>query len=416
MHWQTHLALALGRALPLLAPLLLRRRLARGKEDPERWREKLGEASATRPGGRLVWLHAVSVGEVMALRGLIGELAAAAPELEFLLTSSSRASARVIGGQLPPRTRHHYVPLDAPAYVARFLAHWRPDLAVFSEQDLWPGLVHGAARAGVPLALVNARLHDASFARRKRLYGLYRDMLVQFTLIAAQDAATARNLTALGAAGVRITGPLKAAAPALAADPAELARLRALLAGRRCWLLASGHAEDDAPALAAQAALQAVDPAHLLILAPRQPDRGTAIAAAAAALGLRATRRSLAEGPETAAVWITDTLGEMGLWYRLCPVTLVGGSFGPTEGHNPWEPAALGSAVLHGPRVANFPADYAALQAAEAARQVSAATLPAALQADPAAYAGRALALVGAARAGLPALAQDLLACLRTRA
>lgn len=398
--------LAASHAIPLVARPVLRRRLARGKELPDRWREKLGEPSLPRPDGALVWLHAVGLGETLALRGLIAALADQAPGLEFLVTSSTRGSAEVFGANLPPRTRHQFLPLDAPGYLARFLDHWRPALSVWAEQDLWPGAVVATARRGIPLALVNARMNAEAFARRQRGARLFADLLARFALITAQDEGTARHLEHLGARDVRVTGSLKAAAPPLAADPKVLEQLQTALAGRKVVLLASSHGEDEAVALAA---LRAVQPRLLLLIAPRDPSRGADIAVQVAAQGLTATRRSAGQGPE-ADVWIVDTLGEMGLWYRLSPTTLIGGSFGATEGHNPWEPAALGSAILHGPHVANFAADYARMRHADAALLVTAGTLGAALASDHSAMAARAKALSDAAQGELVPLARDLLA------
>ncbi len=398
--------LAASRAIPLVARPALRRRLARGKELPDRWREKLGEPGLPRPDGPLVWLHAVGLGETLALRGLIAAMADQAPGLEFLVTSGTRGSAEVFGANLPPRTRHQFLPLDAPPFLARFLDHWRPALSVWAEQDLWPGAVVATARRGIPLALVNARMNDAAFARRRRGAGLFGDLLARFALIAAQDEGTARHLAQLGARDVRITGSLKAAAPPLTADRGQLERLGSVLADRPVVLLASSHPEDEAVTLAA---LRRLHRRPLLLIAPREPSRGAEIAAQVAALGLRASRRGAGQGPE-ADVWIVDTLGEMGLWYRLSPITLVGGSFGATEGHNPWEPAALGSAILHGPRIGNFSTDYARLHAADAALQVGEETLGPALVADHSRMAARGRALSTAARGELVPLARDLLA------
>ncbi|MBE2276356.1 MAG: 3-deoxy-D-manno-octulosonic acid transferase [Rhodobacteraceae bacterium] len=409
MGWQLASYLAASRAVPLLAPLILRRRLARGKEDPSRWREKLGEPGLPRPAGRLIWLHAVGLGEVLALRGLIAALAAQDAELQFLVTSSARSSAQVMAGQLPPRTCHQFLPLDAPPYLQRFLAHWRPALSIWAEQDLWPGAVVASDAAGVPLALVNARMSNAARDRRARARGLYADLLARFALIAAQDQTSADNLRALGAGAVQVTGPLKAAAPPLAVDPAGLRAAKSAVAGRLPWLLASSHPEDEAAALAAQIRLFAQDRRRLLIVAPRDPARGVELAAACAAQGLPAVRRALGRGPEGAAVWIADTFGEMGIWYRLSSATLVGGTFGPTEGHNPWEPAALGSAVLHGPRVANFAADFALLDGAGAALEVTPGALAHAAETDHSAMAGHAAALSRAAQRSLGPLARALL-------
>lgn len=408
MGWQVAAYRAATRAMTPLAAALLRRRLARGKEDPARWREKLGEASAPRPEGRLVWLHAVGLGEVLALRGLIAEMSRQSPALHFLITSSARSSAQVLAANLPPRTIHQFLPIDAPRYLRRFLAHWSPDLSIWAEQDLWPNAVALADAAGIPLALVNARMNAQAFARRQKARGLYADLLSRFRLVAAQDADTARHLAALGAPAPQVTGSFKAAAPPLAVDHAALTSLQPFLATRSPWLLASSHPEDEAVALAAAPRIFAEDPSALLIVIPRDPPRGAEIAAAARALGLATTLQSAGEAP-TAALHVADAFGTLGLWYRLCPVSLIGGTFGPTEGHNPWEAAALGSAILHGPQVANFASDFAALDGAGAARPVTAETLAEALAQKHAPMAARAKALSDAAQGSLAPLARDLL-------
>ena len=171
--------LAASRAIPLAAPRHLQKRLAKGKELPDRWREKLGEPTLPRPDGPLIWLHAVGLGEVLALRGLIAALAERS-EAQFLVTSTTRASAEVLAANLPPRTRHQFLPLDAPGYLHRFLDHWQPSLSVWAEQDLWPGAVAAASARGIPLALVNARMNADAYARRRHWRGLYADLLARF--------------------------------------------------------------------------------------------------------------------------------------------------------------------------------------------------------------------------------------------
>ncbi|VDC29211.1 3-deoxy-D-manno-octulosonic acid transferase [Pseudogemmobacter humi] len=409
--WQLRLWLGLR---PLLQPVMrrvLERRLARGKEDPARVGEKRGEATLPRPPGRLVWLHAVGLGEVLALRPLIAQMRAEAPDLHFLITSTARSSARVIGANLPPGCVHQFLPLDGPDFVARFLDHWRPALSVWSEQDLWPGVIHDTALRGIPLAWVNARMNAESHRKRARARGLYRDTLARFALISAQDEATARHLRDLGARAVQVDGSLKPAAEPLGADPAELARARAALAGRKVWVAASTHAADEAVVIQAQAALAQDDPARLMILAPRLPDRADQIAAALTAAGLRFARRSRGEfpGPD-AQVWLADSFGELGLWYRLGETAFIGGSFGSLGGHNPWEAVCLGLPVLHGPDTRNFAADYAGLHEAGLARLITPGEAANALRAPATDIRTRARALVEAARARLRPLARDLLA------
>lgn len=353
----------IARGLAWVAPWHLRRRLRKGREDPDRWREKLGEASEARPKGRLIWLNAVGLGEVMALRGLIEAMGRADPHAHFLLTSSARSSAEVIRGNLPARTLHQYLPLDAPAFVARFLDHWRPDLSIWAEQDVWPVAVFACDQRGIPLALLNARITGASLGKRSLVKALYSDVLARFQMMVAQDATSAKHLCALGARDVRVMGSLKSAAPILQAKTETLAQMQAMFKGRKVWVAASTHLEDEVVAEAAQQQLFATDPRWLLVLVPRDPKR-------ILALSLPFVRRSRGTPLASEPIYLADSFGELGLWYRLARAALVGGSFGPVEGHNPWEPAALGCAVLHGPRVGNFSADYAALHDADAAQKV----------------------------------------------
>jgi 3-deoxy-D-manno-octulosonic-acid transferase len=398
--------LAASPLIGLLAPMILRKRLRKGREDPLRWREKLGEPGLARPEGRLIWLHAVGIGEVMALRGFIAAVSRLDPQAWFLVTSSARSSAQVIAGNLPERTFHQYLPLDAPVFLARFLDHWRPSLSVWAEQDLWPGAVLACQKRGIPLALINARMDAASFRKRNKIKSLYADLYAGFDLVSAQDPETASHLRQLGALAVQQDGSLKSAAPALNVDPAALAQMQNALAGRRIWVAASTHAEDEAVVLAAQSLLWAQDPRWLLILVPRLPARASQIATALSTL-----RRSQGAMPgQDTAVYLADSFGELGLWYRLAPIALIGGSFGPVEGHNPWEAAALGAAILHGPRVAHFRADYAQLAAAKAARQVTAEGLcDALLDPELPGLSVRAMALSRAARDRLDPLARQVL-------
>ena len=396
-------------------PAYLRRRLARGKEDPDRWREKLGEASLLRPDGPLVWIHAVGLGEVMALRGLIAAMGQARPEMRFIVTSSARSSALAFAGNTPPRTQHQFLPLDAPGPVARFLDHWQPDLSIWAEQDLWPGLVVATHRRGIPLALINARMNARAFEARRRFRSLYRDLYARFAHICAQDANTARHLQALGARNVGVTVSLKSGAGPLADQPETRSALAAAFAGRKPWCAASSHAADDAVAIAAQAQLYAVDPARVLIIAPRDPLRRDKIVVACRVAGLPEAVRSRGIQPGAKdAVYLADTYGDMGLWYRLCPVALIGGSMGDTGGHNPWEAAHLGCAIIHGPDVANFAADYAALQGGGAATEIADANGLIAVLQDPniPEKAVRAKALAEQGMAGMDQLCATLLALL----
>lgn len=365
--------LALTALVSPLAPRLLRHRLRAGKEDPDRWREKLGHTQLPRPDGPLVWLHAVSVGEGLSVLPLLETLTQSAT---VLLTCTTVTSARLMATRVPPRVIVQFLPLDLPAPVSRFLRHWRPDVAVMVESEFWPRLIRETHRRAIPLLLVNARISDASMARWARLRGLSRAILRRFSALTAPDASAAAKLVTLGAdpAAVTVTGSLKRGATRLPVDAADLARLRAATAGRPLWLAASTHAGEEAQVAAAHRAVCARLPDALLVLAPRHPDRAAAIRADLAAAGHRVSQRSAGD-PPAGDIYLADTLGELGLWFDLCPVSFVGGSLVPVGGHNAYEPALHGSAILHGPMVGNFADLYARLDAAGGACQVTDRTL-----------------------------------------
>lgn len=358
------LVLGVGALLSPVAKPLLKHRLAKGKEDPARWREKLGEATLARPDGPLVWLHGVGVGEVMALRGLIEHLAHERPDLNFLVTSSARSSGDVFAQNMPAKTRHQYLPLDLPTPVAAFLDHWKPDLAVWSDQEVWPRMAVAVAGRAIPQAYVAARITGRSAKAKSKFGNAYGDLYRLLDRRHAQDAATATHLTALMGddTPVQVTGSIKAAGAPLTFDPDVLAAFNAIKNRRRVWLLASSHAADEAMALAAHRIICDTDPSTLLIIAPRVLARANDIADVAKDIGFATTLRSTQSLPDdTTSVYIADTFGELGTWYRTASIALIGGTFDTIEGHNPWEPATLGAAILHGPQFANFALDFKAL-------------------------------------------------------
>lgn len=341
-------------AAPAL-PAYLRRRARRGKEIADRLPERFG-AGAARPDGPLMWLHAASVGETLSILPLLDALAARAPALSFLVTTGTVTSATLLARRLTPglapRVAHRFVPLDVPGWVGRFLDGWRPDAAVFVESELWPNLIGATARRGIPLALVNGRMSESSGRWWSRAPGLARGVLAPFRLVLAQTEADAARLRALGASA-QCWGNLKYAAPPLPVDEAELARLRGLVAGRPVWLAASTHPGEEALVLAAHRRLAPADPGLLTIIVPRHPERGAEVAAFGESLAV--ARRAAGQDPDAGTeVLVADTLGELGLFYRLASLAFVGGSLVPHGGQNPLEPARLGCPVLLGPHAWNF--------------------------------------------------------------
>ena len=352
---------AASSALGLFAGVYLNDRAKRGKEDPARLGERFGRYTQMRPTGVLVWLHAASVGESGVALALIEALAARNAALSFLITTGTRTSAELIARRMPPRTTHIYVPLDRADCVRRFLDHWRPDVGVFVESELWPNLILESEARGVKLALVNARMSPKSLRRWTRWRAAGRRLVGAFAYVSPADARTKDALAELCPAPVGAPGNLKLAAPAPRVDEAARAALAAQIGARPVWLAASTHAGEDEIALVAHNLLRADFPDALLIIAPRHPDRGGFVAE----LADDAPMRSTGAGPNTLGVYVADTMGELGTLYDLAPVSLVAGSLLPhLKGHNPIEPAKLGSAILTGPYVESFQDLFAAMIAA----------------------------------------------------
>jgi 3-deoxy-D-manno-octulosonic-acid transferase len=358
--------------LPPLAVLHLKWRCRRGKEDPLRWRERLGIPGVARPPGPLLWIHAASVGEATAILALIERLRQTRPSIEILVTTGTTASARLLERRLPARARHQFVPLDLPLWIARFLDHWRPDLAIWVESELWPNLVLRTRARGVPMVLVNGRLSARSYRRWLMWPGLIGPMLSAFARCLAQDKDQAERLRRLGAQRVESIGDLKAAAAALPVDRVEFERLRQEIGTRPRWLAASTHAGEETLAAGVHRRLATTHRGLLTIIAPRHPIRGAEIAGMLAGKGLRIARRS--DGGAITAdtdIYLADTMGELGLFYRLAGIAFVGGSLAGRGGHNPFEPARLDCAVLHGPDMTNCAGMAAALAAAGATEVVT---------------------------------------------
>lgn len=368
-------------AMTPIAPLLLARRQRHGKEHSLRLSERRGVSTLTRPSGPLVWLHGASIGELISVLPLIERIHAR--EVNVLVTSGTVTSGGLAEQRLPRGVIHQFVPIDVPRFVRRFLDHWQPDLALFVESELWPNIMIETARRGVPMILVNGRLSENSFRRWRYAPVTIGGLLRRLDLCLARTPADAERLGDLGAPHVVTTGDLKLDGPAPPADRAKLAALEGAIGGRALIAAASTHDGEETVLIEAHRKLRA-DFANLLtLIAPRHPERGAAIGEIARAAGLNVRLRSRGELPDAATdVYVADTVGELGLVYRLAPVVFVGGSLVEHGGQNPIEPAKLGAAILHGPHVWNFSEIYAALDQAHGAEPIDdAGKLPAALAA-----------------------------------
>jgi 3-deoxy-D-manno-octulosonic-acid transferase len=353
-----------------VSPAWLMWRQWRGKEDRRRLPERIGHPSRPREPGQLVWLHGASVGESLALLPLVERLRARG--LPTLITTGTVTSARVIEHRMPGGSVHQFLPLDVPAFVSRFLDHWQPSLALLAESELWPNLICETNRRRIPLVLVNARLSQKSFERWQRLPNFIAPLLRRVDLCMAQTKDDSARLLRLGAPRVQVAGNLKYDVAAPPVDAARLAELAAAVGSRPVWLAASTHAGEEDIALDVQRVLAKKFPTLLTIVAPRHPDRGEEIVEQARRRGLSVAQRSRGATPTLRTqVYVADTIGEMGVFYRLASSVFVGRSLTAEGGQNPIEPAKLGSAILHGPHVANFAEVYRELDAARGAIQIA---------------------------------------------
>ncbi|MEX2649838.1 MAG: 3-deoxy-D-manno-octulosonic acid transferase [Alphaproteobacteria bacterium] len=355
-----------------LAGAYLRRRLAAGKEDPERFAERLGVTNRARPTGPLLWAHAASVGEALSVLPLLERCRAGRARLHVLITTGTVNSARLLAARLDAGMTHQFVPFDLPVAVARFLDHWQPDAAIVVESELWPNLLAATRRRGIPMALVNGRMSERSFSRWRAMPAAARTLLGGFTVVLAQSPRDKKRFERLGARDPLWVGDLKDASPPLAADLAALGALRRAIGDRPAWVAASTHPGEEALCGAVHRRLTARYPTLLTIIVPRHPERGRAVAESLAADGHEVARRCAGEEPSR-GIYVADTLGELGVLFRLAEVAFIGGSLVSHGGHNPLEPARLGRPILLGPHMANFSAAAGRLVAAGAAQEVGGA-------------------------------------------
>lgn len=342
---------------------LLAWRAQRGKEDPLRLPERRGLPGRARPVGPLVWMHGASVGEALSLIGLVEGMIARG--FSVLVTTGTRVAADLIGARLPVGAVHQYMPLDAPRWMARFLDHWQPNLAVIAESEIWPNTILALDERAIPLILVNGRMSAHSFHGWERCPRTAKALLSRIAVCLAQTQEDGERFAKLGAPRVSVAGNLKFDAPVPPVDPQQLAYLGSMVAGRPIWIAASTHPGEESVIAYAHALLKERYPQLLTLIAPRHPARGAEVVACAAALGLRSAQRSTGGRPHPSIeVYVADTIGELGLFYRLAPLGFLGGSLVPKGGQNPIEPLRLDTAVLHGPQVGNFATVYHALDRA----------------------------------------------------
>lgn len=337
---------------------LLKRRLAAGKEVPERLDERKGQTERTRPEGPLAWVHAASVGEAQSALIIIHQLLLRYPALQVLVTTGTRTSAETMEKSLPARAFHQFYPLDHPEWTHDFLETWTPDVILWLESELWPNMLAHIQARTIPFILINARLSERSFRRWRIFKPVISSLLKTFSLVLCQSEQDAKSFKTLGATEITVTGNLKYAAAPLPADDPALKALQGALLGRPCWLYASTHKGEELLAARIHQTLKNALPDLLTIIVPRHPERRDDLRKDLAPSGLniiwRSTDKALPDAQTD--LYIADTMGELGLFYRLAPIACIGRTFSDDGGggHNPIEAAQLHCAVLHGPQTQNL--------------------------------------------------------------
>ncbi|MEQ8698386.1 MAG: 3-deoxy-D-manno-octulosonic acid transferase [Bauldia litoralis] len=364
---------SLSRLLTPVARRHLRNRVRAGKEDPGRLGERMGIAGRPRPEGPLIWIHAASVGESLSVLPLIDRLRQGSGAPRILVTSGTVTSAELMAERLPEGAFHQYVPVDCLPWVERFLDHWQPDLALWLESELWPNLIASTSQRGTPIVLVNARLSEKSFRNWRRAPVSIGAIMACFDLVLAQNEIYAKRFRTLGARRIEVPGNLKYASSPLPFDQAALEATAARFTADPMWLAASTHPGEEEIIADAHKAAAADIPGLITVIVPRHPRRGDDIADLMRRKGLAAIQRSKEEpgATEETEIYIADTLGELGLFYRHVEIAFVGGSLVPKGGQNPIEPALLDCAILFGPHTENFTDVYADMARAGAAQKVA---------------------------------------------
>jgi 3-deoxy-D-manno-octulosonic-acid transferase len=352
-----------------IAPLLLEQRRKRGKERHERMGERLGVIKATRPASPLLWMHGASVGESRLLIDLFTALRTRRPDLTAVVTTQTLTSADMIAAWAPPGVVHQMAPVDAPGAVGRFLAHWRPEAAVFAEGEIWPNMLAGLRARSIPTALVNARMTAKTLRNWNGNRASAQEIFSTFGFIGAADIATASGLGEALGRPITVVGNLKRAATVEPPPLDKIAAWRSQIGARKVLLAASTHPGEDELALDAFVEVRAWTPDALLIVVPRHPERGAAIVDLAHARGFKAQIRSAAPSnpPPTTDVLVADTIGELIFWYAASDAIYLGGAnAADVGGHNAIEPAQLGKRIFTGPHGYNFRETFDVLEKAGA--------------------------------------------------
>ena len=341
---------------PVVISRYIEKRKKNGKEDVKRFDERLGKASLPRPEGKLIWMHGASVGESVSMLPLIHKLLELYPDAHVMVTTGTTTSAEIMAKRLPERAFHQYYPLEHPLYAARFVRHWKPNIALWFESEFWPAMLSTVKKRNIPIILVNGRISNKSFKRWQQFEFVIKEILDCFSLCLGQSDEDTYRLKVLGAKNTASLGNLKYAGLPLPIDRQKEDEMKEQFAGRPVWLVSSTHDDEEAKIGRFLKDLEKKIPQLLTVIAPRHPHRGVEIKQKLENdFGLKVSLRSSGEKitPET-NVYVADTIGELGIWYELIDVVFIGGSLIAHGGQNFMEPSRYRDAVIVGPHMFNF--------------------------------------------------------------
>ena len=357
---------------PLVISRYIKKRKANGKEDIKRFNERIGKPQKKRPEGKLIWFHGASVGESISMLPLINKLLELYPTAHVMVTTGTLTSADIMAKRLPERAFHQYITIDNPKFTNRFIKHWQPDLVLWFESDFWPAMLSTIKKKNIPLILVNGRISNKSFKRWQQFDFISKELLNCFTFCLGQSEEDAYRLRVLGAKDSMCLGNLKYAGLPIPINEKDKEELQKEIGNRPTWLVGSTHDDEETKIGRKLKDIQKQVSNLLTIIAPRHPTRGEEIQKALTELGFKTALRSKGEkiGKEM-EIYIADTIGEMGLWYSLCPIVFIGGSLIPHGGQNFMEPSRMKKAVMVGPYMHNFTDAMNRAKKADAIIQVS---------------------------------------------
>ncbi len=362
--------------ITILYPLVIRsyvnKRKQNGKEDVNRFNERVGRPKMPRPEGKLFWLHGASVGESVSMLPLINKILETYPDAHVMVTTGTVTSADVMQKRLPERAFHQFIPIDNPIFTTRFVKYWHPDVALWFESELWPAVLSSIKRKNIPLILINGRISNKTFKRWQQFDFICKELLNCFTFCLGQSDEDAYRLRVLGAKDAICLGNLKYAGLPLPIDEKSKKDLTKQFGKRPLWLASSTHDDEEVRIAKVHKRLKEKFPDLLTIIAPRHPNRGEDIVKEINKIGLNAALRSKQEKvtPET-DIYVANTIGEMGLWYDLSKIVFIGGSLIPHGGQNFIEPSRVRDAVIVGPHMHNFTDAMNRAKRADAVMQVS---------------------------------------------